>query len=106
MKEGLRFLTSMKNYLDRDDACITAREKSYHILLTLCRFNGEYFDAPCPHIMRKGSALIAELAKKDPHFAENLKTGYNLTCDVAAIGKKQLAQLIMNLDYKSLPIGE
>jgi hypothetical protein len=56
--------------------------------------------------MRKGSALIAELAKKDPHFAENLKTGYNLTCDVAAIGKKQLAQLIMNLDYKSLPIGE
>jgi hypothetical protein len=102
VSEGFNFLQLMEMHFS--DVSGYLQKDSFFVLLTIYRFNVQFFEVPCPHIKRRGLALIAKLAKKNGGMAETLKDEFDLKCDVAVIDEKQLTQLIMNLDFKKLPI--
>lgn len=99
MTEGFKFLDSIESHFDGVDH--HWQKSSFQILLYLCKYNGKYYRVPHAHIMRKGLALIARLAKKYPEYSDILKVEYGLNYDVAMIDEKQLTQLIADLDFKS-----
>jgi hypothetical protein len=101
MSDGYKFFESMEKHFN--DVHGDTQQSSFEVLLTVVRYNGKYFYTPQTHILRRGSALIAKLAKKDPKLADQLKGAFKLECNIATIGEEQLAQLIMNLDFKSVP---